>query len=235
MAVTEDHMDPLSGDEADVEDEERIDEASKEDEADAKKKNIAGMNDVISKILGKAIKEDEMGVVLSKYKEGKKRKQEKEEEDAAKKARVKTKTEFREKNHVVPDRSNAEKEVALRKIGTKGVVKLFNAVTKHQKEVDSKLKKATTEVKKDKVIDSMSKTSFLDMLKTNSSSKKALKMQEETMAAGKEAPAWDILRDDFMMGSKMKDWDKDDIHDDDDGDDGAAAEALESSDDNQSE
>eukprot|EP00795_Rhopilema_esculentum_P011552 gene11552-21786_t len=205
MAVTEDHMDPLSGDEADVEDEERIDEASKEDEADAKKKNIAGMNDVISKILGKAIKEDEMGVVLSKYKEGKKRKQEKEEEDAAKKARVKTKTEFREKNHVVPDRSNAEKEVALRKIGTKGV------------------------------IDSMSKTSFLDMLKTNSSSKKALKMQEETMAAGKEAPAWDILRDDFMMGSKMKDWDKDDIHDDDDGDDGAAAEALESSDDNQSE
>ena len=35
------------------------------------------------------------------------------------------------------------------------VVKLFNAVTKHQKEVDSKLKKATTEVKKDKGIFSL--------------------------------------------------------------------------------
>ena len=36
------------------------------------------------------------------------------------KAKAKIKSEFREKNHVVPDRSNADKEVSLRKIGTRG-------------------------------------------------------------------------------------------------------------------
>jgi hypothetical protein len=37
---------------------------------------------------------------------------------------------------------------------------------------------------------------------------------DEDMSAGKGDKQWDILRDDFMMGAKMKDWDKED------GDDG---------------
>ena len=28
-------------------------------------------------------------------------------------------------------------------------------------------------------------------------------------AAAEEKPAWSVLRDDFMMGATMKDWDKD--------------------------
>lgn len=28
-------------------------------------------------------------------------------------------------------------------------------------------------------------------------------------AAAEEKPAWSVLRDDFMMGGTMKDWDKD--------------------------
>lgn len=28
-------------------------------------------------------------------------------------------------------------------------------------------------------------------------------------AAAEEKPAWSVLRDDFMMGANMKDWDKD--------------------------
>eukprot|EP00112_Aurelia_sp_Birch-Aquarium-sp1_P006206 Seg169.10 transcript_id=Seg169.10/GoldUCD/mRNA.D3Y31 product="RRP15-like protein" protein_id=Seg169.10/GoldUCD/D3Y31 len=210
-----DHVDHSSGDEADVEDE-QMDENDQVE----KKKNMAGMIDVIGKILNKKINTDEKGVILSKYKEGKKRKLQQEEETIEKKAKAKIKSEFKEKNHVVPDRSNADKEVSLRKIGTRGVVKLFNAVAKHQKEIDSKLKKVSTEVKKDKVMDSMSKSSFLDMLKTDSTSKKSKKesvpgtMQKKRTdkeePSETQAPSWDILRDDFMMGSKMKDWDKED-------------------------
>jgi len=226
-----------SGEEADVEDDvQEYDETSCD--RDGKKKNMAGMLDVINKILNKKIKDTGQSVILSKYKEGKKRKLEQKKEELAKKAKLESKAEFREKNHVVPDRSNAEKEVALRRIGTKGVVKLFNAVTKHQKEMESKLKKAPTQMKKDKVIGSVSKSSFLDMLKSSSASKAPgleadSKKKEETEEVEKEKPSWNILRDDFMMGSKMKDWDKNDNDVDDDDEKVAAVDSSEDAEDSE--
>eukprot|EP00493_Phyllostaurus_siculus_P025824 UN26169 len=144
-----------------------IEEDHDDGETEDKKLGVAGMADVIGKILGKKVNDSEEGVILSKSKEGKKRKLERKEEALEKSENNKRKAEFREKNHLIPDRSNAEKEVALRRIGTKGVVKLFNAVTKHQKETESKLKKASTIGKKDKVLESVSQTSFLDMLKSD--------------------------------------------------------------------
>ena len=73
-------------------------------------------------------------------------------------------------------------------------------------------------VKRDKVFKSIDKEGFLEVL-----SGKKRRVED---AAGKESAAvkvpkkeikeeeedessWKILRDDFMMGAKMKDWDKD--------------------------
>eukprot|EP00794_Sanderia_malayensis_P018183 gene18183-19997_t len=211
----DDEFETNSGEEADFED---ANDGGSDDNGEEKKHGTAGMADVISKILNKKVKEDTKNIILSKYKEGKKRKQLESEEAHEKHESAKRKAELREKNHVIPDRSNAEKEVILRKIGTKGVVKLFNAVTKHQKETESKLKKASTIGKKDKILESVSQSSFLDMLKTDSASKDSSTQKKETTQKKKDTndandaktPSWNILRDDFMLGSKMKDWDKED-------------------------
>ena len=72
----------------------------------------------------------------------------------------------------------------------------------------------------------MSKHGFLDMLKKTGSSK-AEAAKEKSMVAkkpdsgGSEKKAskgWNALKDDFMMGSKLKDWDKA-LSDDEDSDD----------------
>ena len=43
-----------------------------------------------------------------------------------------------------------------------------------------------------------------------------------------EKPAWSVLRDDFMMGASMKDWDKE--SDEDEGEPADTQEAVEDSD-----
>ncbi|KAJ8354101.1 hypothetical protein SKAU_G00216680 [Synaphobranchus kaupii] len=74
----------------------------------------------------------------------------------------------REKPNVVKDR---ETERNLQRIATRGMVQLFNAVRKHQKNMEEKVK--------------------------------------EVGQAAEETPAWSVLKEDFMMGASMKDWDKD--------------------------
>ncbi|KAH6932056.1 hypothetical protein HPB50_002723 [Hyalomma asiaticum] len=90
-----------------------------------------------------------------------------------------------------------EREKRLRSIATRGVVQLFNAVKTHQKEVDEKLRAAgQSETKRDKVLKSFSKGAFLDMLK------------EKKEESSDKQQSWGVLRDDFMLGAEMKDWDK---------------------------
>uniref|UniRef100_A0A3Q0RSA0 RRP15-like protein n=1 Tax=Amphilophus citrinellus TaxID=61819 RepID=A0A3Q0RSA0_AMPCI len=114
---------------------------------------------------------------------------------------------FREKPDIVKDR---ETERALQRIATRGVVQLFNAVRKHQKTMDDKVKEVGgSERKKAKIFCSVSKKDFIDVLRR----------EEEACAAGYyskcatvEKPAWSVLSDDFMMGATMKDWDKNSDH-----------------------
>ncbi|XP_078354981.1 RRP15-like protein [Oculina patagonica] len=118
-----------------------------------------------------------------------------------------------EKDHVKPDGSTMDYEKNLARIATRGVVKLFNAVSKHQKEMESKLQSAPTEAKKSKVVESMSKSAFLDMLKSSSDKDRTqeINKEEKTEANDRSATdnsSWNILRDDFMMGAKMKDWNR---------------------------
>lgn len=129
-----------------------------------------------------------------------KRKQSEEPEYLSKKAlreRKEKRRQWEEMGRVKPDCGENEKHLA--RLATKGVVQLFNAVKQHQKEVDERLRAAgESETKRDKVMKTFSKGAFLDMLK-----EKQEKPQEKP-------ETWSILRDDFMLGADMKDWDKQD-------------------------
>ena len=98
---------------------------------------------------------------------------------------------------------------------SRGVVQLFNAVREQQKDMKSQLKQAGGSFRKqEKVFKSLDKSSFVEMLtgkkmsksSDEPSSKKAkieVKDEEPT-----EKSTWSILRDDYMLGAKLKDWDK---------------------------
>ncbi|XP_037566903.2 LOW QUALITY PROTEIN: RRP15-like protein [Dermacentor silvarum] len=109
--------------------------------------------------------------------------------------RKEKKRQWEEMSRIKPVHDEVEKR--LRSIATRGVVQLFNAVKTHQKEVDEKLRAAgQSETKRDKVLKSFSKGAFLDMLK------------EKKEKSSDKQQSWGVLRDDFMLGAEMKDWDK---------------------------
>lgn len=103
---------------------------------------------------------------------------------------------------VKPDPLQKENERVLQRTATKGVVQLFNAVQKQQKIMDEKVNATNSEVKKDKALKTITKGGFMDMLKPVD------KIKQVTTPAIDNEPSWKILRDDFMMGAKLKDWDK---------------------------
>lgn len=118
---------------------------------------------------------------------------------------------------VKPNILEKDRERTIAKIATKGVVQLFNAVRKQQKEIDAKVKEAgPLEVRKEKALKSIDKQAFLDVLmgeksqvvdnvKENAVSKQSNKRKAKHVDS---EPTWSVLRDDFMMGAKLKDWDK---------------------------
>ena len=125
-------------------------------------------------------------------------------------------TACRSKPDTVRDRA---RERRLAKVATRGVVQLFNAVREQQKSIKSQLDMAgKSTVKRDKVFKSIDKEGFLEVLSGN---KRRLENAEGRGSAAVKVPkteikheeedesSWKILRDDFMMGAKMKDWDKD--------------------------
>ena len=120
----------------------------------------------------------------------------------------------RSKPDAVRDRA---RERRLAKVATRGVVQLFNAVREQQKSIKSQLDVAgKSTVKRDKVFKSIDKEGFLEVL---SGSKRRLERGKESKAKvpkteikqedDDDESTWKILRDDYMMGAKMKDWDKD--------------------------
>lgn len=103
-----------------------------------------------------------------------------------------------------PNILEKDRERTLAKIATKGVVQLFNAVKTQQKDIDKKLKEAgPLEVRKEKVMKSIDKRAFLDVLM----GEKSQHVEQETKKEQQTA-TWSVLRDDFMMSAKMRDWDK---------------------------
>ncbi|CAH2045161.1 unnamed protein product, partial [Iphiclides podalirius] len=113
---------------------------------------------------------------------------------------------------IKPNILEKDRERLLSKIATKGVVQLFNAVRNQQKTLEKELDKDLTEAKKEKILKKFDKRAFLDTLMGQT---KSIIVDEHTQNLKKEVkpedqkPKWNALRDDFMMGAKMKDWDKD--------------------------
>ncbi|XP_076006699.1 RRP15-like protein [Genypterus blacodes] len=201
------------GEEAENEDEgeEAEDEDDGEDGEGVEADGNAGWAEAMAKVLGKKVPESKSTILL-KNKELDKIKEKEKKEQLERKTQTDKKRAWemmsREKADVAKDR---ETEKTLQRIATRGVVQLFNAVKKHQKTIDDKVKDVGgSERKKAKILSSVSKKDFIDVLRrTEGSSGSTVKAERETPgAAAEEKPAWSVLREDFMMGASMKDWDK---------------------------
>ncbi|KAK2724680.1 RRP15-like protein [Artemia franciscana] len=108
---------------------------------------------------------------------------------------------------VKPEVLTNETEKQLARISTKGVVQLFNAVKIQQKAISAQLREAgSLETKRDKVMKSLDKNRFNDLLQKAGSKELASKKPKIEV---KDEPVWGVLRDDFMEGGKrLKDWNK---------------------------
>lgn len=124
-----------------------------------------------------------------------------------------------------PDVLQKNAEKVLTKIATRGVVQLFNAVREQQKDLKSKLREAGGSFRKqEKVFKNIDKDSFVDILTggkekpvtdlvggppASKKPKTEVKDEEDAGVDKEQSSSWNILRDDFMLGAKMRDWDKD--------------------------
>ncbi|KAM6994302.1 LOW QUALITY PROTEIN: RRP15-like protein, partial [Tautogolabrus adspersus] len=217
-AEEEDEDDEEDEDRADEEDEDGADEEDEGEEADAEdgaeEEEVedggdgnanAGWADAMAKILGRKTPESESSILI-KNKELEKMKERERKEQLERQKQVDKKRTWemmsRVKPEVVKDR---ETERALQRVATRGVVQLFNAVRKHQKTVDEKVKEVGgSERKKAKLLSSVSKKDFIDVLRGSEGNQ----TRKTPAPAEDEKPSWSVLRDDFMMGASMKDWDK---------------------------
>lgn len=136
----------------------------------------------------------------------------KEEKDVVKKPQLKEK---KLGIRVKPSIMDRERERTLQKIATKGVIQLFNAVKQQQGEINKKLSKAgPLERKREQVLRSIDKTKFLDVLMGGSKSisvdndVKNEEQENEKLEKKKDKETWNVLREDFVMGTKLKDWDR---------------------------
>jgi len=150
-----------------------------------------------------------------------------------------------------------EGERTHRRIATRGVVALFNAISKHRAAVAAEA--AAKEQEKQNAreegrsarkkgeesgVSSQTKHGFLDMIKKSAPSSGAQK-DDDSGATGtrkqggatqqngennkkESAVGWSALKDDYMMNSKLKDWDK--MSDDDDDDEPSKFDAASFSD-----
>ncbi|XP_059136735.1 RRP15-like protein [Peromyscus eremicus] len=213
----ESEMDQLSDDgavEADSEDNVESCEEENDEAAEPSAGTNSGWADAMAKILNKKTPKSKP-TILTKNKELEKEKEKLKQERLEKRKQLDKKREWEMMCRVKPDVVNdKEAERNLQRIATRGVVQLFNAVQKHQRNVGEKVKEAGGSIRKRaKLMSTVSKKDFISVLRgmdgtnENSSAGKNLKARQ-TEVKSEEGPGWKILRDDFMMGASMKDWDK---------------------------
>jgi len=210
-------------------------ESEKESGEENDEEGNAGWADAMAKVLAMGKNSDKPVSVLSKAKKDnvnkKKQSEDKEQDDSEDEENV-TEKKFEplavrkaKKKQVdsigrsIPNVLDRNSEKVLSRIATKGVVQLFNAVREHQKDVKIKLKDAGGSFRKqEKVYKNLDKSSFVQMLtgkpvnKSHSSEPVAKKSKIEVKDEDDEdekQSSWNILRNDYMLGAKMKDWDKD--------------------------
>ncbi|XP_072032351.1 RRP15-like protein [Amphiura filiformis] len=173
----------------------------------------AGWADAMARILRNEAPEEV--VVLSKSKEYAKKKETEQQQHLELKKEKEDHKQWENLYRVKPKVTEREHERSLQRTATRGVVQLFNAVKKQQKFLEDKLKEATSETKRLEIEASISKGDFLDLLKGSKNktkdrreSRHLSKKTDTGKPDEKDKPMWSVLREDFMMGAKMKDWDK---------------------------
>ncbi|XP_069315592.1 RRP15-like protein isoform X2 [Eulemur rufifrons] len=202
-------------DDVEPDDDDDDDDDENENTAESNVETNMGWAYAMAKILNKKVPNSRYAILLRNKaleKEKEKLKQERLEKKNQRDKRLEWEMMRRVKPDVVKDK---ETERNLQRIATRGVVQLFNAVQKHQKNVDEKVKEAGNSIRKRaKLISAVSKKDFISVLRgmdgstneTSSTGKNPKAKQAEVKS--EEGPGWTILRDDFMMGASMKDWDK---------------------------
>ncbi|XP_075145865.1 RRP15-like protein [Haematobia irritans] len=129
---------------------------------------------------------------------------------------------------VKPSWKDIERERALRKVATKGVVQLFNAVRIQQKDLQHQLEEAgPLDSRKEAVLNNINKRKFLDVLMggkrakseaVDNPVKNELKKEQGDSSDDdydnkKKKSEWNVLRDDFMTNKKNKHWDEEEEED----------------------
>mmetsp|Transcript_31736 Transcript_31736/g.74693 ORF Transcript_31736/g.74693 Transcript_31736/m.74693 type:complete len:339 (-) Transcript_31736:65-1081(-) len=106
-----------------------------------------------------------------------------------------------------------EQERFHRRVATRGVVALFNAITQHQK-INTPGSESNLSLK-NKETSKLTKHGFLDKIKAAAKSKGSEELDGETRKRGKNvasnegnnSSSWGALKDDYMLNSK-KNWDE---------------------------
>lgn len=162
--------------------------------------------------------EEQLPFEIEKVKEEMKTEESEEVENDNQKPRLK-KERRKEINlgiRVKPSKMDREYERKLQRITTKGIVQFFNAVKQQQDEINKKLSDAgPSERKREQVLKSIDKNTFLDILMGGSKSipvdndvkNETHKNEKYEKKQKKNKEIWNVLRDDFVMGTKLKDWD----------------------------
>ncbi|XP_072503914.1 RRP15-like protein [Notamacropus eugenii] len=213
--VAKDHFSSDEAIEGDNEDDTVAYDKENESTAESNVGTNAGWADAMAKILNKKTPKSKP-TILIKNKELEKEKEKEKQERLEKRKQLDKKREWEMMCRVKPDVvKDKEVERNLQRIATRGVVQLFNAVRKHQKNVDEKMKEVGGSVRKRaKLMSTVTKKDFISVLRGVDESKDSRSSTgqnpKDRQANGKseQGSSWNILRDDFMMGATMKDWDK---------------------------
>jgi len=223
------------GDEEAEEDEDDEDDEEKVKGARAPTEG-GGMADAFMRILGQKLPEEKAGAPVLAKRTTKMMKEAEAEKIAAKAARVAQTTNraFKETGLHEPSHLDIEVERSLRRVATRGVVALFNAITQHQHaSAEAAAGGAAGGAGKSTARDvkQLSKDNFLQMLKTKGGAAVGTAAGAGAGAGGEGggagsvggASAW--LRDDFMTGGRgksIKDWERHEHQGGSDDDEGGA-------------
>ncbi|EFA76696.1 hypothetical protein PPL_09447 [Heterostelium album PN500] len=139
------------------------------------------------------------GPILAKYKKADQQLEAELKEEKELKKKMKEKAILEEKDHRPIEILITSSERDLMKTAKRGVIKLFNAVAKHQKESN------TINIEDEP---KLSKNQFLDKLKSNSSksSVSVKKEEDEDSDEDNNGQQWDGLNEDYMLDANNNQW-----------------------------
>uniref|UniRef100_A0ACD5W6J0 Uncharacterized protein n=1 Tax=Avena sativa TaxID=4498 RepID=A0ACD5W6J0_AVESA len=152
-----------------------------------------------TKIMSKKLADDPLGPILSAHKKlvaaklAEEADEHKSKGDARKEKRIAA-----QKGHVIPANHIDNKEKMLIKVATQGVVRLFNEVSKRQtrKGLNPPRSKA------------LAKEGTHSVPSNQGQKGQASSKFSKHIGKDEDEPGWAPLRDTYMLGTKLKDWDK---------------------------